>query len=256
MARDMDHERRAAKAFLRQAADFIWPPRSLVSRDRGAGKGPLSPAEFSRIRFLDGAVCDRCGMPLGVDTGAGGVCAACIARPPRWNRARAAFVYDPQSRRLVLDLKRSGRRDGLATFGSWMMRAGGALIVEADLIVPVPLHYVRLAGRGFNQSAWLARTVARLSGTPMRVDALKRTRRTPTQGGLSARARKRNVAGAFEVRKRSVPFVAGKRVLLVDDVLTTGATLSACVRALKQAGAHEVDVLVLARVVRETDVTI
>lgn len=256
MARDMDQPGRVAKAFLRQAADFVWPPRSLVSRERGAGKGPLTPAEFTRIRFLDSAVCDRCGAPHSVDMGEGTVCAACIARPPRWQRARAAFVYDADSRRLVLDLKRSGRRDGLETFATWMARSGAALLEEADAIVPVPLHYVRLASRGFNQSAWLAAAVGRQSGTPVLVDALKRTRRTPTQGGLSARARRRNVAGAFAVRKGAAARVSGKRVLLVDDVLTTGATLAACVRALKQAGARQVDVLVLARVVREIDVTI
>lgn len=176
--------------------------------------------------------------------------------PPRWDRARAAFVYDDASRRPVLDLKRSGRRDGLASFAGWMAQAGSSLLDEADVIVPVPLHYVRLASRGFNQSAWLAGSLARRSGTPLCVDALKRTRRTPTQGGLSARARRRNVAGAFTVRPSRAGLMQGKRVLLVDDVLTTGATLSACTRALKRAGARHVDILVLARVVRETDLTI
>jgi len=187
----------------------------------------------------------------------GATCAACIARPPRWDRTRAAFVYEPASLRLVLDLKRSGRRDGLGTFSSWMMRAGrGALLDEADVIVPVLLHYARLASRGFNQSAWLAEALSQRTGVPVSVDALKRTRRTPTQGGLSAKARRRNVAGAFELRPSRAGHVEGKRVLLIDDVLTTGATLRACTRALKRAGARHVDVLVLARVVRETDITI
>lgn len=252
----MEQHRVRSKTFLRSAADFLWPPRSLVSRERGAGKGPLAPHEFGQIHFLTGRVCERCGTPLGADAGEGADCAACIARPPRWDRARAAFVYNDASRRLVLDLKRSGRRDGLGSFAGWMAQAGGALLDEADVIVPVPLHYVRLASRGFNQSAWLAGALARRSGTPLCVDLLKRTRRTPTQGGLSARARRRNVAGAFTVRPRRAGLVQGKRVLLVDDVLTTGATLSACTRALKRAGARHVDILVLARVVRETDLTI
>lgn len=238
------------------AADFLWPPRSLVSRERGLGKGPLGPHEFGQIHFLSGAVCDRCGTPLGTELDEGAVCAACIARPPRWDRARAAFVYEAASRRLVLDLKRSGRRDGLGTFSGWMAQAGRALLDEADVIVPVPLHYVRLASRGFNQSAWLADALSRRSGVPVAVDALKRIRRTPTQGGLSARARRRNVAGAFALRPGRAGHIQGKRVLLVDDVLTTGATLGACTRALKRAGARHVDVLVLARVVRETDITI
>ena len=252
----MDQQRRVSKGFLRTIADVLWPPRSLVSGQRGAGKGPLSPSEFAAIHFIAGAVCETCGSPMEVDLGPGAVCAPCIARPPGWSRARAALVYDAASRRIVLDLKRSGRRDGLQVMAGWMAQAGRQLLDEADLIIPVPLHYTRLASRGFNQSAWLATTLARLTGTPCRVAALKRQRRTPTQGGLSARARRRNVAGAFTVPPRSAGLVEGKRVLLVDDVLTTGATLAACTRALKQAGARNIDVLVLARVVRETDVTI
>lgn len=217
----MDRRQARAKGFLRGLADTLWPPRSLVSGQRGIGKGPLAPEEFGQIHFLTGAVCDTCGTPLGFDLGPGAVCAPCIARPPRWNRARAAMVYDAASRRPVLDLKRSGRRDGLATL-----------------------------------SSWLAQEISRLSGTPVMVDAIKRTRRTPTQGGLSARARRRNVAGAFTITRRAAPRISGRRILLVDDVLTTGATVSACTRALKQAGAGNVDVLVLARVVRETDITI
>jgi ComF family protein len=253
MARDMEQQRSRSKAFLRIAADFLWPPWSLVSRERGLGKGLLAPHEFGQIHFLSGAVCDRCGTPLGAALDEGATCAACIARPPRWDRARAAFVYEPASRRLILDLKRSGRCDGLGTFSSWMTRAGRAPLDEADVIVPVPLRYARLASRGFNQSAWLAEALSQRTGVPVSVDALKRTRRTPTQGGLSARARRRNVAGAFELRPSRAGHVEGKRVLPIE---TTGATLSACTRALKRAGARHVDVLVLARVVRETDITI
>ena len=137
-----------------------------------------------------------------------------------------------------------------------MARAGRELLEEADLLTPVPLHYRRLVSRGFNQSAWLAAEVARNSDVPLCVDAMKRIRATPSQAGLAARARKRNVAGAFKVRKSRRKRVEDKRVILIDDVLTTGATLTACTRALKQAGAARVDVLVLARVVREEDVTI
>ena len=156
----------------------------------------------------------------------------------------------------MLDLKHSGRRDGLQTLAGWMMAAGGALITEADLIVPVPLHYTRLVARGFNQSAWLAQAIGRAGGRPVSVDALKRTRRTPSQAGLSSRGRRRNVSGAFVVHARALKRIQDAQVLLVDDVLTTGATLNACARALKRAGARQIDVLLLARVVRETDVTI
>ena len=144
----------------------------------------------------------------------------------------------------------TARRDGLGTLASRMLQSGRRLVDEADLIVPVPLHC------GSGQSGWLAQDISRLSGTPVMVDSIKRTRRTSTQGGLSARARPRDVAGAFTITRRAATRISGRRVLLVDDVLTTGATVSACTRALKQAGAANVDVLVLARVVRETYVTI
>lgn len=176
--------------------------------------------------------------------------------PPRWQRARASLIYDDFSRRPVLDLKRAGRRDGLSTFAGWMRQVGGDLVDSADVLVPVPLHFTRLVMRGFNQSGWLAQEIGRAAGKPVMVDALVRQHRTPSQAGLSGRARRRNVSGAFRLRKGREARIEGAQVLLVDDVLTTGATLSACTRALKQAGARQVDVLVLARVVRETDVTI
>jgi len=245
-----------AKAFLRRSRDFLWPPRSLISGARTAGEAPLSPEDFRSLTFITDPVCNLCGLPQDYDAGAETVCAACTAKPPRWGRARAALVYDDLSRRPVLDLKRAGRRDGLELLAGWMRRAGAELLAEADLIVPVPLHYSRLVLRGYNQSAWLAQAVGRQAGVRVSVDTLKRTRRTPSQAGLTARARRRNVSGAFQVRRGRLKHVAGRNVVLVDDVLTTGATLSACTRALKQAGARQIDVIVLARVVRATDLTI
>jgi len=194
----MPKGRAAAKAFLRSAGDFLWPPR----RDR----------------------------------------------------ARAALIHDETARRPVPGLKRAGWLDGLGTLCGWMRQAGGALIDDAE--VAVPLHYRRLVVRGFNQSGWLAQAIGAEAGRKVVVDGLVRMRRTPSQAGLAGRARRRNVSGAFRVLKSRLAAIAATRVLLVDDVLTTGATLSACTHALKQAGARHVDVLGMARVVRETDVTI
>lgn len=137
-----------------------------------------------------------------------------------------------------------------------MVQAGHELVVDVGFIVPVPLHYVRLLSRGYNQSGWLAQALGQATGHKVAIDALKRLRHTSSQGGLNARARRRNVSGAFRLRKRWAERFNGANVLLVDDVLTTGATLRACTIALKQAGAARVDVLVLSRVVREEDVTI
>lgn len=243
-----------AKRSVRALADALWPQRSLVAGAGAPATGALTPAEFAALHFITGTICHRCGTPLdGRETllGADGPsCGGCLAHPPRWRRARAALAYDAAARRPVLDLKRSGRRDGLATLAGWMAMAGRDLLDEADLIVPVPLHYTRLVLRGFNQSAWLASALAKSTATPVSVDALLRVRATPSQAGLDPRARRRNVAGAFDVRKSRLALVRGRRIVLVDDVFTTGATVTGCTRALLKAGARTVDVLVLARVVR------
>jgi GrxC family glutaredoxin len=235
MQGDMDRRQVRAKGFLRAIADFLWPPRSLVSGQRGVGKGPLVPEEFGQIHFLTGPVCDTFGSPLGFDLAPGGHLRALHRPPAALARARAAMVYDAASRRPVLDLKRSGRRDGLETLAGWMLQSGRTLVDEADLIVPVPLHYARLVRRGFNQSAWLAGAISGQSGTPMPVDAITRARRTPSQAGLSARARRRNVAGAFTVSMPAATRISGPRILLVDDVLTTGAD-TVCLHTCAETG--------------------
>ncbi len=245
---------RETKQALARLADAVWPQRSLVSGE--PARGALSAADFAALAFITGPVCRMCGLPQALDLGPEALCAACIARPRAWSRARAALAYDDVSRRPILDLKRSGRRDGLAVMATWMALAGADLLAQADVIVPVPLHYLRLASRGYNQSGWLARALAARTGVPVRLAALERHRATPSQAGLSPRARRRNVRGAFRVRRSHMGAIRGKRVLLVDDVLTTGATLEASARALRAAGAQDVMALVLARVVRDTDITL
>jgi ComF family protein len=211
-----------------------------------AGPGALEPHLWAKLSFVSPPVCERCGTPFEIAVDPGQLCATCIAHPPAYDRARAALIYGDVSRDLVLSLKYQGRRDGLGLLAGWMANAGADLLASADLIVPVPLHYFRLIRRGFNQSFWLAAALSRASGVPMSVDALKRVRATPIQGGLSAEGRRRNVRGAFRIRRSRL--VAGKKILLVDDVLTTGATAEACTRVLRRAGASCVDVITLARV--------
>ncbi len=241
---------------MRSAIGFVWPPRSLVTGERHSGDGAIPADDFARLRFLSAAGCRRCALPLEVDLGEASLCARWAAKPPRWQAARAAIAYDDHSRQIVLDLKHAARRDGLAIVGNWLALAGQDILQETDILTPVPLHYRRLVARGYNQSAWLAREIAAWTGVRHCVDVLKRKRPTRSQGGLSGRQRRRNVAGAFAVRRSRRKQVQGAVVTLVDDVYTTGSTLSACTRALQQAGARRVNVLVLARVVRDEDVTI
>lgn len=254
MTGDMPRIGQETKRAVTRLADAIWPQRSLVSGE--PARGALSPEDFAALSFITGAVCQMCGVPQELDLGIDTLCPACMARPRAWSRARAALTYDDVSRRPLLDLKRAGRRDGLKVMATWMALAGADLLAETDVIVPVPLHYFRLASRGYNQSGWLARAVADRAGLPVRLAALMRHRATPSQAGLSPRARKRNVRGAFRVRRSHIGTIRDKRVLLIDDVLTTGATLEASARALRAAGARDVMALVLARVVRDTDITL
>jgi ComF family protein len=227
----------AKRHMIRRLAAAIWPEAG-----RHDGRAALG--------FLAGPLCRHCALPVEIDLADDTVCPACIASPPAWNRAAAPLAYDDTTRPLILALKHGGSRDRLKLAGRWMREAGGDMLDSADLLVPVPLHRTRLAARGFNQSLWLAAAVSRASGVPLATHWLKRKRRTPSQAGLNTSARARNVQGAFSVPDRRKSRIRGKRLVLIDDVYTTGATLTACTRELKRAGAANVDILVLARVVR------
>lgn len=233
---------------------MIFPPQAI---DGGpALAGGLSAEAWSRIHFLDGPVCDGCSLPFDYDRGAGVRCAACMARPRAFDAARAACLYDETSREPILKLKHADRLDLAPVLARWISRAARELLEEADAITPVPLHPMRLLRRRHNQAAEIARPLSKLSGVAFLPDALVRRRATESQGGKSGSSRRRNVAGAFHVPASRVRQVEGRRILLVDDVMTTGATLEGCARALKQAGAARVDVAVVARVKEAAGLTI
>jgi ComF family protein len=235
--------------------DLLFPPLCIACREPVSEAHGFCPPCWSTITFLDGPACACCGTPFPVDAGESVLCAACLARPPAYDRARAILAYDHNSRGPILALKHADRLDLIPGFARWLERSGAALLSSADVIVPVPLHRWRLWRRRYNQAAELARALARRSAKPFLPLALMRVRATPSQGLMvSARARRRNVLGAFRVPDSSM--VAGRNILLIDDVLTTGATVEAAAKALKRAGAAKVSVLALARVVRATEVLI
>jgi ComF family protein len=230
--------------------DTVLPPRCLACGCAVDSVAALCPACWVTMRFLEPPLCAACGYPFEFDLGPEALCGPCMAEPPPYDRARAALRYDDASKNLVLALKHADRTDSAPAFARWMARVGSELIAAADLVVPVPLHWLRLFMRRYNQAALLATAVAKLGGKPAVNDLLVRRRRTPSQGGLGRDARRRNVAGAFAAHPRRRHLLEGRRVLLIDDVLTTGATASACAVTLRRAGASAVDVLTLARVVR------
>jgi ComF family protein len=240
-------------AVLRRAGavvlDALLPPQCLSCRTEVAEPGVLCPTCWGAIRFLGPPQCAVCGMPFELPSPDGALCAACLGSRPAFDAARAVFRYDEGSRGLILSFKHGDRTEAAPAFGLWLARAGGELIARADLIAPVPLHWTRLFRRRYNQSALLAQSLAKTSGVPVALDLLRRRRATPSQGRLSRSGRRRNVQGAFEVGREKRARLTGRRVLLIDDVLTTGATVEACSATLLRAGAASVDVLTLARVV-------
>jgi ComF family protein len=235
---------------LLRLLDSVLPPLCLGCNEIVAEPGALCVACWPAFCFIAAPHCSRCGTPFAEPIGDEAQCGACLRRPPRFRKARAALVYDDKSRRLVLPFKHGDRTDMARAYGRWMARAAGELLAEAELIAPVPLHWRRLFTRRYNQALLLARAVARDGAAQLAPDLLRRARWTGSQAGLKAEERRRNVRRAFAVHPRWREAVKDKAVLLVDDVLTTGATAEACALALQRAGARHVDVLTLARVVR------
>jgi len=239
---------------VKAVLDLLFPPLCIACQGAVQDTG-FCAACWSTLTFLDGPGCACCGLPFAVALEGDALCAVCLAQPPSFDKARAMLAYDQNSRRAILALKHADRLDLVPGFSRWLSRTGRGLLEDCDLIVPVPLHRFRLWRRRYNQAGELAR---RLAGDWQRAYEpllLIRSRATASQGAMaSAKARRRNVLGAFQVPDPAK--VKGKRVLLLDDVLTTGATVQACARALKRAGAARVHVLVLARVVKAQDMLI
>jgi ComF family protein len=243
----------------RAALDAVLPPLCLLCGDQVADPAALCARCWAKLRWLGDPLCEQCGAPFEFDPAQGRAeilrCAACTAAPPRFDRARAVVVYDDTSKALVLGYKHADRLHATPAFAGWLQRAGQELVDGCDAIAPVPLHWLRFAWRRYNQAAELGRKLAGASRKRFIPDLLRRRRHTQSQGKLSRSARLRNVQGAFAVNPRRISGLAGARILLIDDVFTTGATVEECARVLKRSGAAQVDVLTLARVVMPVDVT-
>jgi ComF family protein len=248
----------AAAALVRRTAgtvlDLLLPPRCILCGKATDSAGTLCAPCWRGIAFIAPPYCAGCGLPFPYDPGDGALCGACLAHPSSWDRARSVMIYDDRSRGLVLALKHADRLHGAPAFGQWLARAGLELLDDADLVVPVPLHWTRLWWRRYNQSAVLALALVaalrrqgreRPAAAP---DLLVRRRRTPSQGRRTRGQRADNVRGAFALRPGAV--VRDRRIVLIDDVMTSGATVEECARVLRRAGAGRIDVLTLARAVR------
>ena len=237
-------------AASRAVLDLLLPPHCPSCNQIVSYEGLLCSECFAHITVVTEPVCARCGVAF-ANRAFGGpdqLCDGCRSRPPSFARARAAFRYDGHSRRLILPFKHSDRIELSRILSTHMARIGGVLLAESDVIVPVPLHYRRLFSRRYNQSALLARELGRLAGKPVLLDGLVRRHATTPLGGKSAAQRSEALAGAIAVRPRRHRHIAGRRILLVDDVMTSGATANACAEALTEAGAAAVNVLLGARV--------
>lgn len=230
--------------------DWVLPPTCAGCGEVLEQSHTLCSACWGQLTFIAGPCCEACGHPFPHETPEQTLCGVCMQQRPPFERARAALYYDEASKAFILGLKHADKTEAAHLLAKWLAQAGAVLWADADVIVPVPLHWTRLFRRRYNQSALLSHALGRIVEKPVDVDALVRHKKTPSQGHLGIKARARNVAGAFRVPLKCKARIKDQRIVLVDDVYTTGATLKACAKVLLRAGAARVDVVTLARVVK------
>ena len=241
--------------FARLTVDLVLPPVCLSCQTPMRDRDNLCAGCWSNIDFITPPLCDRLGIPMPFGTNETMISAAAAARPPIYRKARAAARYSGTMRNLIHDFKFRDQHQARALFTRWLIGAGHELIAETDIIIPVPLNRFRLLERRFNQSAILAQSLAMTTDLPYQPTLLIRTRHTKSQVGLTNPQRRKNVSGAFAIDKARSPSLKDRRILLIDDVITTGATAEACTRTLLKAGAAHVNVLALALVTDANQMT-
>ncbi len=236
------------KTVAGKGLDMLLPPLCMACGGLTAEAHAFCASCWGGLHFITLPFCACCGIPFEYASAPGARCGACLAEPPVFTEARAPLSYDDESKALIIPFKASDRTDYAPAFARLMRQAAGDILQKSEVIVPVPLHPWRLFARRYNQAALLALAIGKVSDKEIRLQTLIRAKRTPSQGLLHRSERQRNVANAFRVKPSQKKHIAGKNVLLIDDVLTTGATANACAKTLLKAGAKEVRVLALARV--------
>lgn len=237
---------------FRLLLDFLLPPRCGGCGELIDQNCALCGTCWSKLSFITKPFCETCGFPFELESEGGAICGSCLRSAPVFTKLRSAFCYENQSRDLILRFKHGDATYLTPLFTQWMEVAGRELLEKADFLLPVPLHWKRLIKRGYNQAAFLAQGLAKKTGKDCFPNVLRRMRSTESQGHLTLLERRKNVSGAFYVRKQDKKILLGKTVLLIDDVFTTGATITECTKILKKAGAREINILTFARVVKSS----
>lgn len=249
------HKRfQSSKDVVMRGVDVILPPRCSLTGDIVDAQGMISAAAWAGLDFIAEPFCDQCGIPFDFEYDSHaeqGKCLPCIDNPPPFERARAPLIYNDTSRDLILGFKHGDKTHMVRSFVPWLKRSGAQMLKGADYLIPVPLHRRRLIARRYNQAAIIADALSKTTDVDHLPMALRRTRSTPSQGHLKTDERAKNVRKAFDIDARYAERLKGGAVILIDDVYTTGATVKECAKTLIEGGVSRVDVLTIARVLKE-----